>query len=655
MISCLTFKRRLNDYIDGSITDDLKASMDKHIQNCKNCKMLYEEELQVENAFKDVLNIRNIKFNSSRDEIIKNIDKNRYSKNFSNKLYYRLRKNIVVYAASVILFFSIISGSLYAYGLYTNTSNKPVSIEEDYKLVENIKKNSKNDIIEPKVDTSKNNLIEAELPLPKSSNNKAVQNILNKINNEPLGSSPWFFGYVDNKKVIFYNHSALLAYSYNNGNPTYYTGIDLEEIDGGYIQGAIHTDLNFSPNGDYVVINNGALDANLQNNRYSMYFFNLSNGESKLISNENKDLLIDTWSSTSSFYAFGDRNGERVFVHDIQSGTSRIIPFNKGIINSIFISDYGDIIIESSLNLKGQTTFQKYILRKDNSYVPEEYFIPGAIIGMRENRVLYYDQTTIYELISGISSPIKELESGFNIQKLEKRYASFTDGTCTYVYDYNKSFYKYNTSNTKDYEFVLSPDLKKSAMLKNNAAKIMFSNTIQDEIEIGYYGDLSSSYIWFGNNSLIRISQKNGSTKLGDFVLYKANIEPNNAKITPVSNIDSNFIEQYAPGILIDNSQASSLEKANIILVNYLEYLKSETDQDSLKIKDYKIKKIRIEKQTQDGLLFSVEYSVLPYSNKTQVLGVIKDNDGWYNNIIKSISTFSMDNIYYINKISSQI
>ncbi len=653
MISCLTFKKRLYDFIYGSISEDLKRSMEDHIQNCVDCQKIYKEEIQVEKAFKDVINIRTAKFSSSRDEIMKYIDKNRYNKSFSNKLYFRMKKNIVVYAASAVLLFSILSGGLYFYNIYINNKYKPAAIKDNNNFIESIKVNTTIEKPSQNVDSLKNSFIETELPLPTSSNNKAAQDILNKIKTEPLEISPWIFGYVDSNKIIFYNHSALLAYSYNSGKPKFYSGINLDKIDSVYTQGSIHTDFNFSPNGDYVVINNGIGENDLQSNKYNMHLFSFKSGEMRVISNENKYFLKDAWSSNSNFYAFADKNGQRIFIYDILSGTSITIPFNKGNIDNIFISDYGDILLESSLTINSQVAFQKYLLRKDNLYEIEEYLIPGIIIGMKETSVLYYDQDTIYEINSGKSSPVKKLGAGYNMVKLEKKYAAFTDGVSTYIYDYNNNFYKYNVSYPQDYSIEFSQDLKKSALLDNKNAKIIYADNIDPEMELGYFDDFSSNYTWFGNNNLVRISQRNSSDKLGDFSLYKANILSNNEKITSKSKVGGQLKEKYAPGIFIDNSETNFFEKANIILVNYFGYLKSKDSPDTLRIKDYKIKIIKIEKQTTNNIQFSVEYSVLPYGNYTPPIGKSKDSDGWYNSIYNFISVFSENNIYYIENISS--
>jgi hypothetical protein len=274
---------------------------------------------------------------------------------------------------------------------------------------------------------------------------------------------------------------------------------------------------------------------------------------------------------------------------------------------------------------------------------------------MRENRVLYYDHDTIYELVSGNNTPVKKLGAGFNIQKLDKKYASFTDGICTYLYDYNNNFYIYYTSYNQDYSMEFSQDLKKSVLLNFNNARIMYSDNINNAVEIGYYDNFSSNYTWFGNSNLVRISQMDGSDKLEDFVLYKIDISPSKSKVASKSKVDIQLKEKYAPGMLIEASNINSLEKANIILRNYFDHLKNQASPDSLSIKDYKIKLIKIEQKNTDSLLFSVECSILPSENYVPPQGKSKDDKGWYNNMYYSISVFSEDNVYYIENVSTSL
>jgi hypothetical protein len=92
-MNCNIFKKRLEDYILGDISEGLKSSLEEHMEKCESCKRLYDEEVKIDLDFKTVLSIEGIKFNSSRNNIINSIDKNRYSKKASNKIFYSFRRH----------------------------------------------------------------------------------------------------------------------------------------------------------------------------------------------------------------------------------------------------------------------------------------------------------------------------------------------------------------------------------------------------------------------------------------------------------------------------------------------------------------------------------------------------------------------------------
>lgn len=92
-MNCNIFKKRLEDYILGDISEDLKSSLEGHMEKCESCRRIYDEEVKIDTDFKTVLSIEGIKFNSSRTNIINSIDKNRYSKKASNKIFYSFRRH----------------------------------------------------------------------------------------------------------------------------------------------------------------------------------------------------------------------------------------------------------------------------------------------------------------------------------------------------------------------------------------------------------------------------------------------------------------------------------------------------------------------------------------------------------------------------------
>jgi hypothetical protein len=109
-MNCSTFKNKLYDYIEGNMTYDMKEAMETHMKHCDGCREIYEEEKGIDDCFREAFNVNTGNFVSSRPSIMKNIDRNRYSKNPINKLRYNLKRYRINYLASaavlVIAFFT---------------------------------------------------------------------------------------------------------------------------------------------------------------------------------------------------------------------------------------------------------------------------------------------------------------------------------------------------------------------------------------------------------------------------------------------------------------------------------------------------------------------------------------------------------------------
>jgi hypothetical protein len=100
-MNCSTFKNKLNDYIEGNVTFDMKEAMETHMMNCEACRKIYEEEKRLDDSFREAFNINTSNFTSSRAAIMKSIDKNRYSQSPFNKLKYNLKRYRTNYLATV--------------------------------------------------------------------------------------------------------------------------------------------------------------------------------------------------------------------------------------------------------------------------------------------------------------------------------------------------------------------------------------------------------------------------------------------------------------------------------------------------------------------------------------------------------------------------
>lgn len=146
-MNCNIFKKRLEDYMLGNISNDLKIALEKHMEECQSCRRLYEEELELDRAFRSVLSIDGMEFNSSRANIMNSIDKNRYSKRTSNKILFNLKKyknRYLSYAVATVAIVAFIPMMLRGFvgGNYkSETSKNDTAI---YELSdENVAKNKK--------------------------------------------------------------------------------------------------------------------------------------------------------------------------------------------------------------------------------------------------------------------------------------------------------------------------------------------------------------------------------------------------------------------------------------------------------------------------------------------------------------------------------
>ena len=146
-MNCNIFEKELEDYVLGNISNDLKIALEKHMEGCKSCKRLYEEEIKIDRDFKMVLSIDSIEFNSSRASIINSIDKNRYSKKTSNKILYNFKKyknRYLSYAVAVIAMVVFIPMMLKGVvgGNYKTATNNPTAMS-DSKSKESSNSNAK--------------------------------------------------------------------------------------------------------------------------------------------------------------------------------------------------------------------------------------------------------------------------------------------------------------------------------------------------------------------------------------------------------------------------------------------------------------------------------------------------------------------------------
>lgn len=120
---CSIFKNKLYDYMEGNIQNDMKKAMEEHMEKCEACKTLYEEEKRTDEIIKNTLSKDEIGFKSSRTNIMKNIDKKKYTGTISNRIELHVKRYGKRYLSSVAVFAMILVGSSFLFNYMNSDSN----------------------------------------------------------------------------------------------------------------------------------------------------------------------------------------------------------------------------------------------------------------------------------------------------------------------------------------------------------------------------------------------------------------------------------------------------------------------------------------------------------------------------------------------------
>lgn len=135
-MDCRIFRKRLYDLIEDNIAYDLKDAMLEHIAECEVCRALYQEELSIDETIRRGLSIDPRMFKSSRAEIMKNIDKNKYGTSPMKKLINHLKKyrgaytSIAAVVAAAIFITPYLSKTGIAFGAKKSAMPKSASMDK---------------------------------------------------------------------------------------------------------------------------------------------------------------------------------------------------------------------------------------------------------------------------------------------------------------------------------------------------------------------------------------------------------------------------------------------------------------------------------------------------------------------------------------------
>ncbi|MBK1812499.1 DUF4652 domain-containing protein [Clostridium sp. YIM B02505] len=146
-MKCDSFEKKLDLYVENQLQKEMKKLMDEHVTECENCRKLYEEEKELDEMLSKSLSFEDVDFKSSRAEIIKSIDKDRYKKGYKNNIKYHIIRNKNKYAIAASFAFMLTSMAFLKDHINFSTtgskSDKAMSVEYvDNSKADSIRKSS---------------------------------------------------------------------------------------------------------------------------------------------------------------------------------------------------------------------------------------------------------------------------------------------------------------------------------------------------------------------------------------------------------------------------------------------------------------------------------------------------------------------------------
>lgn len=130
--------RKLPEFIENSMMHDMSEAMKRHMSDCNSCKTRFDEERAIDLAFNMALDIEGVSFNSCRADIMKNINKKKYSKNPLNKIRHGIKKFQIQIVSTAAIFLMTMVAAPYIMDRYemknSPRSNNQVSKAEQENL-----------------------------------------------------------------------------------------------------------------------------------------------------------------------------------------------------------------------------------------------------------------------------------------------------------------------------------------------------------------------------------------------------------------------------------------------------------------------------------------------------------------------------------------
>lgn len=261
----------------------------------------------------------------------------------------------------------------------------------------------------------------------------------------------------------------------------------MPQIGADCVQGSVVTNFFVSPDGNYVVINNGGGEADVLNRDFDVYFCNLVEGQVKVIAKKNNCKTLYCWSNDSAYFIMAARDGESIEIYDVHSGGIENIPFGKEKISNVIMTDEKNILIDGE---------EKYLIKVSTKEI-EKLPIEGILIGECESKICYFDDGKIYLYDFANSYAVKNIGEKYKLLKISGDYAVFAGEKDTKIFDKKKSkMFSYPVRISENtFYYNASPDCSKLLVVDGNITRVYSSNGTFEEITVDGFGFYMAKWI----------------------------------------------------------------------------------------------------------------------------------------------------------------
>lgn len=129
-MNCQEVRKNISALVDNEIDQDLKKDLMKHIENCKECQSIYEEEQLIKEViFESELEELPYGFESRLHEALEEVTSTNEKKN-ENKILHLFKKNKKYLAIAAVFVFSIVLINNLPMGLGSSNNSMDMAVKE---------------------------------------------------------------------------------------------------------------------------------------------------------------------------------------------------------------------------------------------------------------------------------------------------------------------------------------------------------------------------------------------------------------------------------------------------------------------------------------------------------------------------------------------